>query len=320
METAWRGEDRTFPHYVIVVAAAAASNRAGSRARQAKRRRQLSVTLSGRRTPESCAVCAPDSTAMLRDVHTALGLQNRSSGGGEEASSSLLFVRGSYEYHHYGQEVSDHGWGCAYRSCQTIFSWYKLQCPDRVGRVPSIEDMQRQLVLIGDKPASFLHGTEWIGSVEIMLLLESMHGISCKIVNTRNGCGLDRAASHQIAEHMRTVGSPIMVGGNGGGARAIIGIELSESRSPPGGHDILRFLVLDPHYPGQDTLESLRQHLRQVCVWVTPVELFRQYGRFTNFCLPLQLSEACVAPPHAPGREAAGGAGDNWELEVIDSS
>jgi len=36
-------------------------------------------------------------------------------------------VRGSYEYCHYGQQgTADHGWGCAYRSCQTIISWFRL--------------------------------------------------------------------------------------------------------------------------------------------------------------------------------------------------
>lgn len=33
-------------------------------------------------------------------------------------------VRGVYEYHHYGQDgVDDRGWGCAYRSLQTLWSW-----------------------------------------------------------------------------------------------------------------------------------------------------------------------------------------------------
>jgi hypothetical protein len=35
-------------------------------------------------------------------------------------------VKGIYSYHHYRQDsVDDSGWGCAYRSLQTIISWFK---------------------------------------------------------------------------------------------------------------------------------------------------------------------------------------------------
>ena len=37
-------------------------------------------------------------------------------------------VQGNYIYFHYMQDnFNDNGWGCAYRSFQTIFSWFKLQ-------------------------------------------------------------------------------------------------------------------------------------------------------------------------------------------------
>jgi hypothetical protein len=37
-------------------------------------------------------------------------------------------VRGNYVYFHYMQDnFNDNGWGCAYRSFQTIFSWFRLQ-------------------------------------------------------------------------------------------------------------------------------------------------------------------------------------------------
>ena len=35
-------------------------------------------------------------------------------------------VKGNYAYYHYMQDnFNDNGWGCAYRSFQTIFSWFK---------------------------------------------------------------------------------------------------------------------------------------------------------------------------------------------------
>jgi Ufm1-specific protease 2 len=37
-------------------------------------------------------------------------------------------VKGSYDYHHYNQDdFNDEGWGCAYRSLQTLISYYKYQ-------------------------------------------------------------------------------------------------------------------------------------------------------------------------------------------------
>ena len=37
-------------------------------------------------------------------------------------------VSGHYAYHHYMQDgLDDSGWGCAYRSLQTIVSWLRLQ-------------------------------------------------------------------------------------------------------------------------------------------------------------------------------------------------
>lgn len=37
-------------------------------------------------------------------------------------------VQGTYAYHHYMQDrMDDNGWGCAYRSLQTIVSWFRHQ-------------------------------------------------------------------------------------------------------------------------------------------------------------------------------------------------
>nr|XP_009790501.1 PREDICTED: probable Ufm1-specific protease isoform X2 [Nicotiana sylvestris] len=60
-------------------------------------------------------------SSLLKDVH--LGIPCSGVSGGV---SSL--VQGSYEYYHYLHEgLDDSGWGCAYRSLQTIISWFKLQ-------------------------------------------------------------------------------------------------------------------------------------------------------------------------------------------------
>lgn len=42
--------------------------------------------------------------------------------------AQVYLVQGVYSYHHYMQDrIDDSGWGCAYRSLQTICSWFKHQ-------------------------------------------------------------------------------------------------------------------------------------------------------------------------------------------------
>ena len=61
-------------------------------------------------------------------------------------------VKGNYIYFHYMQDnFNDNGWGCAYRSFQTIFSWFKLNGYTEKP-VPTHKDIQQALVSIGDKP------------------------------------------------------------------------------------------------------------------------------------------------------------------------
>ncbi|KAH8025742.1 hypothetical protein HPB51_011073 [Rhipicephalus microplus] len=55
----------------------------------------------------------------LRNVHVGL---NPPSG------CEVQLVFGQYRYRHYQQDrMDDNGWGCAYRSLQTIISWFQLQ-------------------------------------------------------------------------------------------------------------------------------------------------------------------------------------------------
>ena len=42
----------------------------------------------------------------------------------------VRLVQGTYSYHHYMQDgFNDDGWGCAYRSLQTIISWFRWDWP-----------------------------------------------------------------------------------------------------------------------------------------------------------------------------------------------
>jgi len=64
------------------------------------------------------------------------------------AGGKVSEVSGHYAYHHYMQAgYDDSGWGCAYRSLQTIVSWLRLQAyTDK--RIPSHADIQQVLVVV----------------------------------------------------------------------------------------------------------------------------------------------------------------------------
>lgn len=55
----------------------------------------------------------------------------------------VYLVKGVYSYHHYMQDrFNDDKWGCAYRSLQTLVSWFKLQgYTDKA--IPGHKDIQQ---------------------------------------------------------------------------------------------------------------------------------------------------------------------------------
>ena len=70
------------------------------------------------------------------------------------------------------------GWGCAYRSLQTLWSWFVLQGYTQQPP-PTHCEIQRALVEVGDKEkASFVGSTEWIGSFEVSTCLNHLMGVS----------------------------------------------------------------------------------------------------------------------------------------------
>jgi len=93
----------------------------------------------------------------------------------------MSLIDGSYEYYHYLHDgIDDNGWGCAYRSLQTIFSWYRLQQYSSID-VPSHREIQQVLVEIGDKDPSFIGSREWIGAIELSFVLDKLLGVSFTI-------------------------------------------------------------------------------------------------------------------------------------------
>ncbi|CAN6585478.1 unnamed protein product [Malus baccata var. baccata] len=212
-------------------------------------------------------------STLLKDVH--IGIPSSGVSGG-----SVSLLQGSYEYYHYLQDAfNDSGWGCAYRSLQTIISWFRLQHYTSV-EVPSHGEIQQSLVEIGDKDPSFIGSREWIGAIELSFVLDKLLGVSCKVMNVRSGAELPEKC-RELALHFDTQGTPIMIGG-GVLAYTLLGVDYNEASGD------CAFLILDPHYTGSD------EHKKIVsggwCGWKKAVDSkgksFFLHDKFYNLLLP----------------------------------
>lgn len=149
------------------------------------------------------------------------------------------FCRGRYQFHHYGEEqFNDRGWGCAYRACQTVLSWFNEQRYSNIP-IPSIPEMQKLLFEI-DRTRNLVNTSEWIGANEVGWLLTKLCGVDCKIVHLPNGANIMEKVE-QLRHHLQTSGTPIMYGGRDK-AFTIVGINYSWETGE------CQFLIVDPHY------------------------------------------------------------------------
>lgn len=195
-------------------------------------------------------------------------------GSGVKPPFTTTIVKGSYAYHHYMQDhMDDSGWGCAYRSLQTIVSWFRLQGYFETP-VPSHKEIQEALVACGDKPASFVGSKKWIGSNEVGFVLNQLFGITCKMLFVSSGADLS-FKGRELEHHFRTQGTPVMIGG-GVLAHTILGVCFSEKSGD------LRFLILDPHYTGAEDIAVIQK--KGWCGWKTGT--FWDKNAFYNLCLP----------------------------------
>lgn len=210
----------------------------------------------------------------LSNVHTGLKPPAVDS---NDAATSIHLVSGSYLYCHYLQDkFNDKGWGCAYRSLQTLLSW----CVDqhyvtfKNGVLPSILDIQRALVEVGDKPAGFIGSREWIGANEVCYALDKFTGVESKILHVSSGSEM-MSKSRVLAAHFDKQGSPVMVGG-GLLAWTILGVAWNNCTGKS------KFLILDPHYEGRDDLRVIQNK-----GWIgwKGDDIFKATA-FYNLCMP----------------------------------
>ncbi|XP_066574307.1 ufm1-specific protease 2 [Amia ocellicauda] len=186
----------------------------------------------------------------------------------------LFLVQGLYSYHHYMQDhMDDNGWGCAYRSLQTIFSWFQQQGYTERS-VPSHREIQQALADVGDKPSAFVGSRQWIGSIEVQAVLDHLLGITSKILFVSQGSEL-ATKGRELANHFSTEGTPIMIGG-GVLAHTILGVAWSETTGQ------IKFLILDPHYTGAEDLQVITE--KGWCGW-KGLDFWDQ-NAYYNLCMP----------------------------------
>ena len=186
-------------------------------------------------------------------------------------------VKGNYHYYHYNQDnFNDAGWGCAYRSLQTLFSWFILNTSIGYGKkVPTIPEIQTILVKLGDKDKNIINSNNWIGAIEVNLVLNELLGIENQILYVPSGADLN-SKGRELLYHFQTNGTPVMVGG-GVYAYTILGVDYDKVKGE------CKFLILDPHYTGEDDVKSIVN--RGWCNWKN-IDLFKKEN-FYNLCLPL---------------------------------
>ena len=207
-------------------------------------------------------------------------------GKGMDASSGmeLHMVRGSYRYYHYMQDgFNDKGWGCAYRSLQTLWSWFELN--HYTLKVPPTHgEIQQTLVDIGDKPQHFVGSSDWIGSQGVGWCLNEHLGVDSKYLFVPSGDQLPTKA-RELAKHFDTYGTPVMMGG-GALAFTILGVAWNQKTGDA------QFLILDPHYTGPEDIEQivgkevrLEGYRAVPCGWRDAGSFTK--GAFYNCCLPM---------------------------------
>ena len=167
-----------------------------------------------------------------------------------DIGGEVSLVYGAYTYYHYMQDkFNDDGWGCAYRSLQTLISWFRLQgytetknpthsqvislyyitffcvlfnrIDSSLLRFKSIYTMhqshpvdfqiQKCLVKLGDKPKDFIDSKQWIGSTEVGYVLEESTKIQSMFLSVSSGEEL-ASKGRELSQHFKKHGTPVMIG------------------------------------------------------------------------------------------------------------
>jgi len=186
----------------------------------------------------------------------------------------VRYTKQRYGYYHYGQQgMNDSGWGCAYRSLQTLHSWFYYAGTTDI-EPPSHKQIQETLVQIGDKPKDFINSRQWIGSFEVQFVLNELLDVTCRSINVASGLELEERIP-ELIDHFESAGTPVMIGG-GVLAHTIVGVAWDDATRKGA------FAILDPHFTGQHQIGTIKGK----GVYWKGVE-FWDAKAYYNMCLPL---------------------------------
>jgi len=186
----------------------------------------------------------------------------------------VSYAKHRYGYYHYGQQgKNDSGWGCAYRSLQTLHSWFYF-CGKTSIPPPSHQVIQETLVKIGDKQKDFIGSRQWIGSFEVQFVLNELLDVTCRSINVSSGADLESRIP-ELIDHFESSGAPIMIGG-GVLAHTIVGVAWDDATRCG------KFLILDPHFTGAHQISAIKG---KGVYWKGPE--FWDAKAYYNMCLPI---------------------------------
>ena len=209
---------------------------------------------------------------LIRDPHHLIPLTEQPAG---------VVCQDGYSYYHYNVDgTSDSGWGCAYRSIQTLMSWFvnNHNIADSVLSIPVIQALLRR---VDYAHADLVAGSKkWIGCIEAATVLReaSDDRISARILHAGNVAELTALFNEAVKQHLLVSGSPVMVGA-GNYAYVVVGIATDAA------------LVVDPHYcvdgPG---CPDARKAVGRGWIGWKRIDTFFDFkkinGNFINICLP----------------------------------
>lgn len=198
--------------------------------------------------------------------------------------AKTLLTTGKYDFYHYRVDgYKDDGWGCAYRSLQTILSWFQHEGL-MTASMPSLRDIQQILSTMDPDKAGrrgFVGSSEWIGSFEIMLVLQHyIPGLECTIKRLESATELDTDPVIQglFLDHFsRERAAPVMIGGSSY-AHTILGVHMNLETTEA------QYLILDPHYSANPT--NMKTAVNKGFVGWKEASKFFEASKWYNVCIP----------------------------------
>jgi len=226
-----------------------------------------------------------------------------------KAGGSIHLLQGPLRYYHYGIDgFADFGWGCGYRTVQSMFSWLSVGAP------PSIPDIQE--ILARAHPDAYAGKRGWIGVADAVIILDVMLGAPLAVWDLKSGAEISRLLP-ELAVHFDTGGGPIMIGGGSDVySKTLVGV------FDGGCTHASALLIWDPHYPGKASLTSDVQELWDNG-WVAWKSLDTlRADSFYNLGLVRRASSVGSVEPQCSSDAFSQAAQADWasQIEVVGSS